>query len=134
MLAPKIAYSAQNSADKVMTVGPQLYGLFDYPNCFSGPIFRLVDKFKNRNGIRNLSIQGEELSAAGETVDPFLQKIHKVVEEKGLTPEQICNADDTGLLWKCLLQRTLVSSREKSAPGFKKAKDMVFPLITVLSH
>ena len=35
--------------------------------------------------IRNLSIQGEKLSAAVETVEPFLQKLCKVNEEKGLT-------------------------------------------------
>ena len=32
------------------------------------------------------------------------------------------NVDKTGLLWKCLQQRTHVSSREKSAPGFKKSE------------
>ena len=46
-----------------------------------------------------------------------------MIEEKNLILEQIYNADETGLLWKCLLQRTLVSCLEKSAPGFKKAKD-----------
>lgn len=82
-----------------------------------------LDKFKTRHGIRNLSIQGEKLSAGEETVEPFLLKLQKVIEERGLTPEQIYNTDETGLLWKCLPQRTLVSCREKSAPGFKKAKD-----------
>jgi len=82
-----------------------------------------LDKFKNQHGIRNLSIQGEKLSAAEETVEPFLQKLSKVIEERGLIPEQIYKLDETGLLWKCLLQRTLVSCREKSAPGLKKAKD-----------
>ena len=82
-----------------------------------------LEKFKTRHGIRNLSIQGEKLSAAEETVEPFLQKLHQVMEEKGLTTEQIYNADETGLLWKCLPDRTLVSCREKSAPGFKKSKD-----------
>ena len=81
-----------------------------------------LDKFKNRHGIRNLSIQGEKLSAAEETVEPFLQKLNKVIEERGLIPEQIYNADETGLLWKCLPQRTLVSCREKSAPGLKKSQ------------
>ena len=68
-----------------------------------------LDKFKNRHGIRNLSIQGEKLSAAEETVEPFLQKLNKVIEERGLIPEQIYNADETGLLWKCLPQRTLIN-------------------------
>ena len=46
-------------------------------------------KFKTWHGIRNLSIQGEKLSAAEETVEPFLQKLHKGLEEKHLIPEQI---------------------------------------------
>ena len=79
-----------------------------------------LEKFKTRHGIRNLSIQGEKLSAAEETVEPFLQKLHKVIEEKNLIPQQTYNVDETGLLWKCL---------QKSAPGFKKAKDH----LTVLS-
>ena len=49
-------------------------------------------------------------------------------------PKQICNADATELLWKCLPQRALVSIHEKSAPGFKKAKDMLFSSFTLLSH
>ena len=56
-----------------------------------------LDKFNNQHGIRNLSIQGEKLSAPKETVDPFLQKLCKVIEEKGLMPKQIYNADETGL-------------------------------------
>lgn len=45
------------------------------------------------------------------------------MEEKSLPAEQIYNTDKTGLLWKCLSDRTLVSCCEKSAPGFKKSKD-----------
>ena len=66
-----------------------------------------LDKFKKRHGIRNLSIPGEKLSAAEETVEPFLGKLQKVMEERGLIPEQIYNADETGLLWKCLPQELL---------------------------
>ena len=88
-----------------------------------------LEKLKNRHEIRNLSIQGEKLSAAEETVEPFLHKLHKMIEEKGLTPEQIYNADKTGLLRKSLPGRTLVSCCKKSIPGFKKSKDR----LTVLS-
>ena len=38
-----------------------------------------LEKFKTRHGIGNLGIQGEKLSAAEETVEPFLQKL---IEEK----------------------------------------------------
>ena len=58
------------------------------------------EKFKNRHGIRNRSIQGEKLSAAEETVEPFLRKLCQVMEERGFTAEEIYNADETGLLRK----------------------------------
>lgn len=47
------------------------------------------------------------------------------IEEKGLIPEQIYNADEAGLLWKCFPQRTLVSCCKKCTPGFKTAKDLL---------
>jgi len=37
----------------------------------------------------------------------------------------IFNCDETGLLWKLLPDKTLVSAREKGAKGFKKPKDQV---------
>ena len=50
-----------------------------------------LEKFKPQHGIRNLSIQGEKLSAAEETVESFLRKLHKLIEEKNLILEQIYN-------------------------------------------
>ena len=37
----------------------------------------------------------------------------------------IFNCDETGLLWKLLPNKTLVSAKEKQAKGFKKPKDRV---------
>ena len=48
-----------------------------------------------------------------------------MVEETGLTPEQIYNADNTGLLWKCLPQRTLVSSH-KNLPQDSRKQTMCY--------
>ena len=66
-----------------------------------------LEKFKTWHGIRNLSIQGKKLSAAEETVEPFLQELHKVIEEKNPILEQIYNTDDTGLLWKTVYRKEL---------------------------
>ena len=38
---------------------------------------------------------------------------------------QVFNCDKTGLYWKLMPNKTLVSSREKEAKGFKKPKDRV---------
>ena len=45
--------------------------------------------------------------------------------EKGYRPEQVFNADESGLWWKRMPQRTYISKEEKSAPGFKAARDRV---------
>ena len=83
-----------------------------------------LEKFKNRHGIRNLSIQAENLSAAEETVEPFLRKLRQVMEEKGLTAEQIYNADETGSCgnvcltepcWHAVKNLLLASRNQKNA-------------------
>jgi len=38
-----------------------------------------IYKFKTWHGITSLSIQGKKRSAAEETIEPFLQKLHKVI-------------------------------------------------------
>ncbi|XP_036347002.1 LOW QUALITY PROTEIN: jerky protein homolog-like [Rhagoletis pomonella] len=47
------------------------------------------------------------------------------MEELGLSREQLCNADESGLFWKLLPQKTYVSSLEKMAPGAKMEKQRV---------
>ena len=84
-----------------------------------------LKRFRDGHGIRALSMQGESLSAATDTVDSFKEKLAKVMEEKGLTLSQVFNCDETGLYWKLMPNKTLVSSREKEAKGFKKPKDRV---------
>ena len=48
-----------------------------------------------------------------------------LLEEKGLTLSQVFNCDETGVYWKLMTNKTLVSSREKEEKGFKKPKDRV---------
>ena len=47
------------------------------------------------------------------------------MEEMDLVPAQLYNADESGLYWRCLPEKTLASSDEKEAPGMKKQKDRV---------
>ncbi|XP_039948366.1 jerky protein homolog-like [Bactrocera tryoni] len=47
------------------------------------------------------------------------------MEELGLSREQVYNADESGLFWKLLLQKTYVSSLEKTAPGAKMEKQRI---------
>ena len=47
----------------------------------------------------------------------------------GYCPDQIYNADETGLYFKCLLDRTLVSKTEDRTTGYKQYKDRVTILV-----
>ena len=81
--------------------------------------------FKNRYGVRFIKITGEKLSSQPELVDPFKKKLQAKVIELGLSPEQLYNADESGLYWKLLPEKTYVSSLEKNAPGRKTEKQRI---------
>uniref|UniRef100_K7F9V3 DDE-1 domain-containing protein n=1 Tax=Pelodiscus sinensis TaxID=13735 RepID=K7F9V3_PELSI len=53
----------------------------------------------------------------------------QLVEEHRLSPCQMYNADETGLLWRCLPNSTLVGGGEKAAHGFKMNKDRITVLV-----
>lgn len=80
---------------------------------------------KKRHGIRLLKISGEKLSNKTHLVDPFVEKFKKTIEELGLTRNQIYNADESGLFFRLLPDKTLVSAKEASAPGRKTSKERV---------
>ena len=48
-----------------------------------------------------------------------------MLEERGLSREQVFNADESGLYWKLMPSKTLVTSREKEAKALKQPKDKV---------
>jgi hypothetical protein len=81
-----------------------------------------LTKFKRRFGVRFLKTSGEKLSAAHQDVHPFKTQLQEKIKEFKLTNDQIYNADESGLFWKLLPDKTLVMSNEKSAPGRKADK------------
>ena len=93
-----------------MSKALQLYPLI-YPN---DPTMSFKDgtgwlkRFKDRHGIRALSIQGESQSATTASVDPFKEHLQKIMEENSLTLSQLFNCDETGLYWKLMPNKTLV--------------------------
>ena len=83
---------------------------------------RLSAIFLNRHGVGSLSMQ---VSAAIMEVEPFKKRFQEVLEERGLSREQVFNADESGLYWKLMPSKTLVTFREKDAKAFKQSKDRV---------
>ena len=65
-----------------------------------------IEKFKNRYGIRLLRIFGERISANDSDVPKFISEFLTKVREVELKPQQIYNADETGLVYKSLHART----------------------------
>ena len=75
--------------------------------------------------IRLLKISGEKLSTNGAAVENFILEFKPKINELGLCPDQIYNADEIGLVFKDLNNKTLVSHTEKTAPGRKNSKQRV---------
>ena len=58
-----------------------------------------LTRFKQRYGIRELTIQGERLSGCVEAADKFCIEFQEYMylQLENLQPDQIYNADETGL-------------------------------------
>ena len=82
-------------------------------------------RFCQRHGIRQLSLQGEKLSADLDAPDPFREKLLDLIEDEGFTLEEIYNCDETGLYYRLLPEKTLAARSENEAPGMKKQKERV---------
>lgn len=78
-----------------------------------------LHKFRKRFSICQLTVTSESLSSDYDAVLPFLQKRKEVIQKSILTSDQVYNADESGLVWRCLSNKILVHFREKSALGRK---------------
>ena len=84
-----------------------------------------VWRFCNRHGIRQVSMEGEKLSADVTAPEPFKKELLQYIEQAGLTMEQVYNCDETGLCFRMLPDKTLAGRAEKGASGMKKQKERV---------
>lgn len=62
-----------------------------------------LTRFKQRHSIREINIRNERLNGDETAVEEFCNHFRDFIEQENLQPEQIYNADETGLFWKCLL-------------------------------
>ncbi|GBM57218.1 Jerky [Araneus ventricosus] len=124
-------FSAERSEGKPVT-GPMIVekakkfgqdlGVAESECNYSDGWFR---NFKFRHGIRRLDVTGETFSANQNSAEKYKDEFEKIVADNDLTPEQIYNADETGLLWRCLPTSTLAGGGEKAAKGFKKKQRQI---------
>ncbi|XP_037360093.1 jerky protein homolog-like [Talpa occidentalis] len=61
-----------------------------------------LTRFKQRHSIREINIRNERLNGDEAAVEEFCGHLRDFIERENLQPEQIYNADETGLFWKCL--------------------------------
>lgn len=84
-----------------------------------------LDRWKHRHGIRQLTITGESLSSDVVASEKYKIVFSNLIASEGLSPDQIYNADETGLFYRMLPSKTLASKLDEAAPGYKKNKDRV---------
>ncbi|XP_069178975.1 tigger transposable element-derived protein 7-like [Procambarus clarkii] len=80
-------------------------------------------RFKGRHNIVKKKIVGEKLSADTSSVEPFKHKLRKYILSHNLYSYEIYNADETGLYWRSLPEKTLAMRSEGCVPGRKVNKD-----------
>ncbi|GFU59244.1 tigger transposable element-derived protein 1 [Trichonephila clavipes] len=85
--------------------------------------------FLKRNALYNIKITGESATADEGTVKIFPEKLAKIIEDGDYSADQVFNADETGLYWKRLPNRTYIAKDEKTASGHKESKDRVTLLL-----
>ncbi|GFX55111.1 tigger transposable element-derived protein 1 [Trichonephila clavipes] len=73
--------------------------------------------FLKRNALHNIKITGE--SAIADEVAPkiFPEELAKIIEDGDYSADQVFNADETGLYWKKMSNRTYIAKDEKTASG-----------------
>ncbi|CAM4563309.1 unnamed protein product [Caretta caretta] len=84
-----------------------------------------LNSFRNHFSLKNVQTTDEAASANEEAAKAYPEQLKKIIEEKGYLPEQVFDADETGLFWKKMPNLTYISKSERQAPGFKAAKDHV---------
>lgn len=84
-----------------------------------------LDRFKKRHGISEGTTCGEAKSADHENAERYVDVFEKIIKDENLSPEQVYNADETALYWRCMPHKTLRHEDEGALEGFKEPKDRV---------
>ena len=71
------------------------------------------------------SNERRKLSADKTEIANFIKSLSNKISELVLTPEQVYNADETGLNWRQLPTKTFVTRDEKRVSGRKLLKERI---------
>ena len=81
--------------------------------------------------MHSLKLKGEQASANLEAAQQYPQKFAEIIAGKSYSPDQVFNADESGLFWKKMPERTFLAKHNKSASGHKAAKDRITILFCI---
>lgn len=82
-----------------------------------------LEKFKKRHGIRCLALMGEKASADLPAAEDFKNSFADLFREGNYDYVNVYNADESGLYWRVLPEKTLAFQDEKQADGSKLHKE-----------
>ncbi|GFW63793.1 tigger transposable element-derived protein 1 [Trichonephila clavipes] len=88
-----------------------------------------VDELDSSEVKKGLRCRGESATADEGAAKIFPEELAKIIEDGDYSADQVFNADETGLYWKKLPNRTYIAKDEKTASGHKASKDRVTLLL-----
>ncbi|XP_067135124.1 tigger transposable element-derived protein 1-like [Centruroides vittatus] len=101
-------------------------------NAVTNKALRIYEKIKEQLPSSSLSEKQTFTASHGEltfgdvnAVQEYPTKFAESVANNSYTPDQVFNADESGLFWKKMPERTYVSKIPKSASGHEAAKDRI---------
>ncbi|XP_039600021.1 tigger transposable element-derived protein 1-like [Polypterus senegalus] len=99
----------------------------------SGETFRAskgwFHNFKARTGIHSVVRHGEAASADKSAAENYIHHFETITQRNGFCSHQAVNRDETGLFWKKMPRRTLITQEEKKMLGHKPMKDRLTLLL-----
>ena len=85
-----------------------------------------LEKWKNRHNVKQFSVAGEDGQVNAETLESWAERLPEIV--KGYELKDIWNADETGLFWRALPDKSLSVSKGRCKGG-KYAKQRITVLL-----
>ncbi|UYV83999.1 TIGD1 [Cordylochernes scorpioides] len=73
------------------------------------------ERFKIRHSLHSLKLKGEQASGDVDAAQEYPANFAEIINDNSYTPDQVFNADESGLFWKKMPERTYVSKFYKSA-------------------
>ena len=89
-----------------------------------------LQKYKDRNNLHNVLVNGESKSADTEAGKKYPIKFEKIVKDGNYSDSQLFKIDETSLYIKKMPHRTYLTAGYKSMNGRKKAKNRLSILLS----